>query len=269
MGILDIFQPRQPIAQVTTAQQQQPQQQQQQQQQPAAPGTPGNPAVAAPAGPSATPTSGDPSALQAGKQPGGESPLANFTELWKIEDEDKPQDFVAAMSPNFNIDPKAVATAAKSVDYAKLVPPDVITKALSGDTTAFAEVLNAVTQAATANAGMNSARIVEAALAHQAQKFAELLPSEVRKSQISMQVNQDHPIFQNPAAAPLIDSLKNQFAVKYPTATAQQISDFTSNYLTDFVKAVGGTMPTNVASSTVAGAKTETATDWNKYFGLK
>lgn len=263
MSILDIFQSRQPIQQ-QPVQQPQPTQQQ-------APGAPGNPAVAAPAGPTATPGVNDPLALQAGKQPGGESPLSNFAELWKIEDKDKPADFIAAMSPNFNIDPTAVATAARSIDYAKLVPPDVITKAMSGDAVAFGEVLNAVTQAATANAGMNSAKIVEAALAHQAQKFAELLPSEVRKSQISMQVNQDHPIFQNPAAAPMVESLKNQFAAKYPTATAQQISDFTANYLTDFVKAVGGTMPDANATTAAANASAKSGEkeNWNMFFGLK
>lgn len=233
--------------------------------QPAAPGTAGNPAVAAPAGTPAAPEVGDPLAFQAGKTAGAESPLANFAELWKIDPKDMPQDLTAAMTPSFNVDPVAVANAAKTIDYAKLVPPDVMTKAMSGDAAAFANVLNAVAQASTANAGMNSAKIVEAALAHQAKKFAEMLPGEVRKNQVSMQVNQDHPIFQDPATAPMVEGLKSQFAAKYPQATPQQISDFTSQYLEGFVKKLGGTMPdANAAAATAANASGET--DWSKFF---
>lgn len=198
----------------------------------------------------------------------GQTPLANFTDLWKIDANNKPVDPVAALSPSFNIDPVKVAEAAKSIDYSKLIPPDVMTKALGGDATAMAAMLNVVNQAATANAGMNTAKIVEAALANQAQAFMKILPEEVRKNQINMQIVEDHPIFANPQAAPLVAGLKDQFATKYPTATPTQISEFTANYLTDFVKAMGGTMPDpSVAAAKIVAEKGQQ--DWGNFFGVK
>ena len=238
---------------------------------PAAPAAPAAAAATpapgtAPAGATPTPSAADPLAFQAGKQ-GGESPLANFADLWKIDDTNKPIDPTAALTPNFKIDPAAVVNAAKTVDYAKLVPPELMTKALSGDANAMGAVLNAVTQASTANAGMNTAKIVEAALAHQAKQLMSILPGQVRQQQVNMQVNQDHPIFSNPAAAPMVDMLKNQFATKFPMATPAQISEYTANYLTEFVSAVGGSMPTQQQqAATAASAAAEP--DWGKFFGV-
>lgn len=244
-------------------QQQQPNQQfQQQTNAPAGVGavTPtGNPAVVSP---------NDPLAFQAGKQEGGEAPLANFAELWKIEPKDMPRDPVTALSPNFKIDPAKVAEAARSVDYARLIPQDLMAKALSGDANSMGAMLNTVVQAATANAGMSTAKIVEAALANQAQQFASILPQEVRKLQVSQAVVQDNPIFSNPAAAPMLDGLKAQFSAKYPTATPQQISDYTKQYLSDFIRAAGGTMPDpNVAAATAANKTAEP--NWENFFGVK
>ncbi len=251
MSILDIFR-SQPVQQQTQA------------------ANPGGTQVVAdnagvPAGGAAQTAATDPGAFKAGKAEGGESPLANYAELWKIDDKNKPQDAVEALTPNFVIDPAKVAEAAKQTDYSKLVPPELVTKALGGDSVAFGQVMNALTQAVTANAGMNTATIVQAALAHQAKKFMEILPAEMRKSQVSMQVAQDHPIFSNPAAAPLVESLRAQLTAKHPMATSQQISEHMTAYLGDFVKAMGGQMPDATA---VAQAKTvaDAQPDWEKFF---
>ena len=206
----------------------------------------------------------DPLAIQAGKVDGGESPLSNYAELWKIEDKDKPVNAQEALTPNFTLDPKKVAEAARTVDYAKLVPAEIMTKAMSGDAAAMSQMLNAVTQAATANAGMNTAQIVQAALAHQAKKFVEILPQQVRNQQVSQQVSQDHPIFQNPAAAPMVSMLKDQFAVKYPLATPAEISKHTSDYLTEFVKSLGGSMP-DPAMQAAQATKEAGTMDWEKF----
>lgn len=258
MSVLDIFQTR-PAVTV-------------QQAQPAAgdqslgttPGS-GTGATPAPILPTPLPGANDPGAFKAGKQ-GGESPLENFKDLWIIDDKQRPQNAQEALTPNFKIDAVAISEAAKGIDYSKLVPPEMMSKALGGDVASFAQILNAVTQAATANAGINSARIVEAALGHQAKSFAEVLPAEVRRHNVASQITQDHPIFSNPAAAPMVGMLKDQFAAKYPMATPAQISDYTASYLTDFVKSLGGTMPdaNAEAAKRVADSKT---TDWDNYLG--
>lgn len=209
---------------------------------------------------------GDPAAFRAGQTGEAASPLAQFAELWKIEPKDAPRDPVAALTPNFSIDPQKVADAAKTVDYARLVPPEVMTKALSGDAAAMSSILNTVVQASTANAGMSTANIVQAALAHQAKQFAEILPQEVRKLQVQQQVQQDNPLFSNPAAAPILEGLQKQMAAKYPTATPAQIAEHTKNYLADFVKLAGGTMnPVQTQQQQQQAGEV----DWMNYFQQK
>ena len=112
---------------------------------------------------------------------------------------------------------------------------------------------------------MNTAKIVEAALAHQAKQLMSILPGQVRNQQVNMQLTQDHPIFSNPAAAPMVGMLKDQFSAKFPMATPAQISEYTANYLTEFVKAVGGSMPAPGAA-TAAAAAAAGEPDWSKFF---
>lgn len=238
---------------------QQQQQQQQGQQQGQQQNAGGNTTV--PTGVSNDPAATDPLAFQAGKTVGGESPMANYADLWKIEPNQMPRDPIAALTPNFTIDPAKVAEAAKTIDYSRLVPPDLMTKALSGDAAAMGQILNTVTQASTANSGMSTARIVQAALEHQAKQFAEILPQEVRKLQVSQQVQQDNPIFSDPAAAPILDGLRTQFTAKYPTASPQQVSDHIKQYLGDFIKAAGGNMSVQTKQTTAPGEQ-----DWSKFF---
>lgn len=235
---------------------------------PAAPsGGPGNGTVPGPTNSgTAAPNPADPAALKAGKTGEGESPLANFSELWKIDDKNKGGEL--SLSPTFNIEPAKLAEAAKTLDFAKVVSPEVATKALGGDAQAFAAALNAVTQAAYTHSAVSTAKIVEAALAKQAQQFQQYLPNEVRKLQVSEQVRSDNPIFNDPAVAPMLDMLKAQLTEKFPTAPAAEISSQAQKFLSGFaeavVKANGGSV---VEKAGDGGSGSKGADyDWGKFF---
>lgn len=233
-------------------------------------GGPGNGTVPNPANSgTTTPNSADPAALRAGKTGEGESPLANFNELWKIDDKNKQGEI--SLSPTFNIEPAKLAEAAKTLDFAKVVSPEVMAKALGGDSASLAAALNAVTQAAYTHSAVSTAKIVEAALAKQAQQFQQFLPNEVRRLQVSEQVRSDNPIFNNPAVAPMLDMLKDQLTAKFPAAPAAEISAQAQQFLSEFAKAVvtagGGSITEKAAEGT--GAAKGADYDWGNFFEPK
>lgn len=234
-----------------------------------------NPTVPSSATPAPNPADPSvPAALRAGQTtdpanptPSPEkSPLSEFSNLWHNDPNAPKQPSITA--PTFAVDPAKILEAAKTIDFGKLVPADVMTKALGGDSTAFQNALNTVTQAAFAQSAMTTAKIVEAALTQQADKFKEILPVEVRKLQVSNQLQTDNPLFSNPAVSPMLKVLEAQLTAKYPTAPANEISKVAKEYLTQFADAVA--RGNNPASPAQGGNKLNGGSqdDWSTYFGV-
>lgn len=200
------------------------------------------------------------------------SPLSGYTELWKNDPNAKPVDNLAAVAPKFNTDPAKLAEAVKGMDFAKVIPADVMAGMQKGDPAALAAGLNAVTQAAFMQSANATTKIVEAAVTQTAQKMMEdVLPRMVRESAISNHLHTENPLLSNPATAPLVEMLQKQVQSKYPNATAADINTQVSGYLADFAKLVtesGIGMPAaSDTSKPQVGRKMGLATDsWEDFF---
>lgn len=174
------------------------------------------------------------------------SPLADFADLWKNdapkEGEEAPTDWANPDSilPNIKVDPKKLYEMAQRIDFSKVMNPEKVKLALSGDQAAFGEVINSAVQHAYANMAMSSTRITEAMIKQMGPKIFGALPFHIRKHVVSDTVRADNPIFNNPAAAPLLEGLEAQMRVKYPTASAKEISEKAKKYVEDFAAAARG-----------------------------
>lgn len=211
-------------------------------------------------GPKAIPKAGE----------GEASPLAQYGKLWETADTDgKPIQLV----PPMTADPVKLLEAAKTVDFTKAMRPEVLEAAAKGDAVALGTLVNEAAQAGYAQSAMATTKILEAALKKQADMFQkEVMPEILRRHSISQVNKADNPVFDNPAVKPMLDGLEAQLAVKYPTATAADISKHAKTILSgmaeDIVKQSGRTIAEAPTAESLSNSNARKEPDWEKLFGV-
>lgn len=164
------------------------------------------------------------------------SPLDEFSPLWQTDLNAKP----VVEAPMFNVDPAKMAAAAKGNDFTKAVTPEMLAAIAAGGegaVKATLEAMNAVAQKGFADSAIATTKIVEQALAKQQDKFEKSLPNLIKNQNLSENLRNSNPIFNHPAAAPILEMFKNQVTQKYPQATAAEQQEMAVKYLTSFAEA--------------------------------
>jgi hypothetical protein len=240
------------------------------QQQPAAPKVDpsgANPTVPGTATPKAT---GTVAAIPAAGE-GDKSPLEGFKDLWQKDDKNDAQR--PNLVPKLTVDPAKLTEAAKRLDFTKLVDPAALAKAATGDATALGQVINEGAQAAFAQAAEASTKILEAALQSQAKNFEEkVMPDILRRHNISTGIRADNSaLFDDPAAAPMLTMVENQFATKYPNASPAEITAKAKEYLEGFATSIVSGSGKQIVDTKTVGTGTgrqgvRREEDWGKFF---
>ena len=173
------------------------------------------------------------------------------------------------MVPNFNLDPKGLMDAAGKVNFTGHLDPAQVQKAMSGDATAFLDILNKVGQLGFANATAASGELIKNSLTSaQGVLQDQVLPSAFRNQQISQALTESNPVFSDPAVAPMLGMLKSQLTQKYPTATAAEIAKMATNYLDGMsqkvVSATGRTI-SDPQQGNRTGFRDQAPQDWSAY----
>lgn len=225
-------------------QQQQPSQAQQQQApNPNAPALPGNiPAVnnnpASPNNPTApaaavAATGNTPNNGAAAPEPQG---LDKFTDLWNLTDAQKPQ---AHESPFANVTPEALQKIAGQTDFSKVVTPEMMTAISAGGEQAAAamiQAMNAVAQQTYAQSAEASIKLINKAVETNREQLLSELPTLVKQQNVTDNLRTKNPIFNHPAAKPMLETLQQQLQLKNPTATAEQIRSQAEEFLIGFAQ---------------------------------
>lgn len=149
--------------------------------------------------------------------------------------------------------------AARKVDFAKSIPPEVLAKITAGGPDAagaFVQALNDVSQRAYAQSSFASTKIVEAALAKFQEGLDNRLPSQIKKHQVSDSIRESNPALMHPAAAPIMEALQAQLTVKFPNATVAELRKMSGDYLSNFSQMANPVAPKQVPVSE----------DWDSYF---
>lgn len=201
------------------------------------------------------------------KAEGEESPLSGYEKLWETDPNAKPP---ASSVPKFDIDPQKLMAAAKSIDFSKVIPADVLEKASKGDVTALGQAINFSAQAGYAQSAAATTKIVEQALTQQAKVFKEeIMPAILRQHTVS-QTLVDETLLNNPAVKPMVDAVKQQFSTKYPQASAAEIAKHTTDYFRgfseDFIKMQGFKVDKTDPKEAVSLAARQE--DWGKFFNV-
>jgi len=145
----------------------------------------------------------------------------------------------------FNLDPAKVRNAAKTQDYTKVLTPELLEKITAGGpeaASAMLSAMNAMAQEVTAQSALTNAEIMQAALEASRQNTLRDVPTLVRRQNIGNALREDNPLFANPAAGPILQSLENQLVSKFPDKSEAEIADYAKRYLIQFANEVTGTL---------------------------
>lgn len=172
-----------------------------------------------------------------GTQTQVKDPLAPFADLWdapKAESDpgNTPNDpnKVAPKSPDF-------AVAAKKLDFSRLVHPDLATKALGGDTTAFNQILNTIGQAGFAAAGKMTEGMIAKAIKDSRTEIDSSLAGRFKELAVS-NTRSKNPNLQHKAVKPMVEAIKLQISQKFSDASPEEIQTKAEEYVSAMLAAV-------------------------------
>ena len=187
------------------------------------------------------------------------SPLDQFSTLWEPSSTTPTVDGTLPANMFLGTDPTKMLEAARKVDFAKSIPPEVLAKITAGGpdaAQAFASALNDVSQRAYAQSSFASTKIVEAALSKFQEGVDSRLPGQIRNHQVSQSLRESNPALMHPAAAPIMEAMQAQLAVKFPQASVADLQGMASQYLTAF----------NQVANPVKIAPVSASENWGEFF---
>lgn len=199
-----------------------------------------------------------PTAATTGTDSAATSPMDKYSKLWETDPNVKP---TAPFS--FNSDPTKLMDTAKTVDFTKVVSPEVMKRIQAGGTDAQAalmDAMNTMSQLSFAQSSHAAAKITESALQAQEQRFKDMLPNLIKQHSVADSFRNDNPLLQDPAMAPMVQALQQQFTTKYPQATASEIKSHVNDFLNGAADRIQATRPKPVE------AAKRGEEDWSKFF---
>jgi hypothetical protein len=210
-------------------------------------------------GPTNMPAASGDTSTVAGAGGGATSPLDAYKDLWKNDPNAKPD------APfTFNSDPTKLLDTAKTVDFTKVVTAETMAKITAGGTgaqQAMMEAMNNMSQMAFAQSAHASAKITESALQAQEQRFKDMLPNLIKQHSVADNLRTSNPLMTDPALAPMVGALQQQFTKQYPQATAREIQNHVSDFLDGAADRITGMRPQPKDTSNKRAEE-----DWGKFF---
>lgn len=185
------------------------------------------------------------------------SPMDNYKDLWQTDPNAKTD------TPfTFNSDPTKLLETAKTVDFKKVITPEVMAKISGGGADAqqaLMEAMNNMSQLSFAQSSHAAAKITESALQQQEARFKEMLPGLIKQFNSADNLRSTNPLMNDPAMAPMVEALQTQFSRKYPQATSDQITAHVNDYLNGAADKITGLRPQPVEKN-----KRQT-TNWDNF----
>lgn len=191
-----------------------------------------------------------------------DSPMAKFNDVWQTPNTGNANDDQPIFA---NVDPAKLMESAKKLDFTKVVPADTFAKIAAGGqeaAQAFAEAMQAVTQASFAQSALATTKIVEQAMSKQREQFDNRLPSMVKNLSVSEGLRASNPLLNSPAVAPLVSALTQTLTVKNPNATSGEIQQ----QVQDYFSMLGEHFQPKSNQQTTSSQGSKVEDDWSKFF---
>lgn len=163
-------------------------------------------------------------------EPAAKTPLADFADIWKTDPNAKPVN--TNVLPNLDV--KKIQEAAAKLNFTNNIPAELTARVKAGGEDGMAAMMEAVNIAAQNGFTVSTqaaTRLIEEGAKAQQKTVAQLVAEEIKKQSVNNALQQENPLLSNPAVAPLVETTRNQFLVKYPNATDAQVKEHITNYL--------------------------------------
>ncbi len=184
-----------------------------------------------------------------------ELPLDQFKTLWDAVPIDP-----NAPKPDVPVELKAedIQKAVAKANFTQAITPEQLKAIGAGGEEAqkaFAEAMNGVARQVMVQATLVGSKITDNAVAKALELERAKIPQMLRDQATSAHLSDTNPLFDNPAIKPIIEQTKAQLLAKNPTATPEQITQMTQ----DFILAMGE------AFAPKAPDLAPGETDWSKF----
>lgn len=148
------------------------------------------------------------------------------------------------------------------------VTPEVMQKIMSGDTSAFAGVINQAIQSAfMMSTRLNNSMMSESIKTYHG-RYQPELDTKFNTYHGQQTLNSQHPALQHPAMRPMVDALRAQFSQASPNDTPTQINDKIVAYLKQSAGLFNGDNQ-GVGNDPIGGnsrQQPQQKQDWNSWF---
>lgn len=172
-----------------------------------------------------------------------ELPLDKFKDLWQAPTDADGKPVAAKQKKSYSLDAAKVMEYAGKQDFRKFIKPETLAAIQKGGeegTAAFAQAMQDIGSSTFATTMTAASRLMDQAMSASRAEFEESIPDLVRKHSMKDNLRTKNPVTSHPAAAPIISALQSQLATKYPDATAAELGDMATEFLTTFATEVSG-----------------------------
>ena len=211
------------------------------------------------------------------------SPLDGYKDLWSntpaegSENKPQPNQPQNQNPPNPQPQVPQFITAAKGLNFSRNIKPELMSKALGGDVTAFAEIIDTVGRGAFAAAGQYAEKHYATSSGKLKEEISGSLPDKFREYSLQ-NTPIKHPVLARPEVKPMVEGLRLQLAQKFPEASTQELQQKAEDYFLAWHKEMGMNSEAELATQNkpAAGSQIERQTqqqkgefDWDKdYLGM-
>lgn len=210
--------------------------------------------------PVTTATTGEAAANQPAANEAAASPMDQYKDLWQPA----PTDPNAKPEPDlFAVDPEQLGQAASKLDFAKVIKPDQLAAiARGGDdaVAAFGAAMNAVAQATWQSNFATSTQLMKDAFAKKELELETRIQGALKNQGIDAALA-SNPVFNHPAAKPVVGAIARAMSSKFPEASPQELQAKAAELLAEMA---GSTMTSDKVKQQ-ATATSDNFTDWDDW----
>lgn len=185
-----------------------------------------------------------------------DSPLAEFSKLWDT----KPVDPNAPNTTPTPLDAAAVQQAVAKTDFSQVITPETLAAIVAGGEgaeAAFAQAINMSSQKVMADSINVNNKLMEKAIKDALAGQQVQMQEQIRQQAAANHLKDTNPLFNDPAVKPVIEAAQSALMRQFPSATPEELTTMTNNYIQTMGKAFAPAAVTN--DNGAAG------TDWDKF----
>lgn len=159
------------------------------------------------------------------------NPLDAYSKIFE------PQQNAPETPPAFNLDPKVLGEVSSSLDFTKSVQPELLQKALTGDSQSLLQIMNQIGQQAYQSALAHSSsltdKFVGARSAFDQKQLGTGVKRELTTQALSNIPNYNHPVVKNQ-----LNMFANQIHAANPEYSPEQIAQTAAKMMQDLASAI-------------------------------